>query len=743
MPRPHMLAVALCTALTLLGGCRNAPERADADAAAATAGEPAPDASTERAAAVADNPMLAPWTGPYGGVPAFDRMRVEQVEPALTAAIAAHLAELDAIAAQTAPPTFDNTIVAMEKSGELIGRAQVFFGLYAGNLSTPEFRVVQGKVTPLLADYQSKIAQNEPLFRRIEAVRNSPGFNSLRSDQQRVVQVTYDLFKAGGAQLKGDARARYAAINKELAGLYTDYANHVLADEEGYITWLTADQLGGLPESFTKGAAAIAASKGKPGAWAVLNTRSSIDPFLAYSTERALREKVWKQFYSRGDNGDGNDNNQLIAQILKLRHERSQLLGFKHYAEWRLVDRMAKTPERAMALMEAVWTPAIARVREEVADMQKIADAEGERITIAPWDYRFYAEKVRSQRYAYDSEEVKKYLNLDALTQAMFFVAGELFDFDFSPVPEGSVPVFHPDVKVWEVKRRSNGAHVGLWYLDPFARQGKRSGAWASSYRNHDLLRGAPSVLSSNNSNFIKGAPGEPLLVSWDDATVFFHEFGHALHALSSTVEYPSQNFGVRDYTEFQSQLLERWLLTDEVVNRFFRHVETGATMPPALVAKLKASAAFNQGFATTEYLASAIIDLKLHMIDPAGLDPDAFERDTLNALGMPAQLVMRHRTPHFTHVFSGEGYAAGYYGYLWAEVLTADATEAFIEAPDGFYDKALGKKMVEQLFAARNKMDPAQAYRNFRGRDATIDALLRDRAFAVPASGASGAAAK
>lgn len=737
MLRPHLLVTALCAALSLLGGCASAPDRTTAG----TAGVSAPAAAARPISA--ENPLLAPWRGPYEGVPPFDRMQVGLVQPALEAAIAAHLAELDAIAQQAAPATFDNTIVAMEKSGELIGRAQVFFGLYAGNLSSPEFRAVQTAVTPLLADYQSKIVQNEALFLRIEAVRNGAEFARLTPEQQRVVQVTYDLFKASGAQLEGPARERYAAINNELAGLYTRYANNVLADEEGYITWLGADQLDGLPESFVKAAAAIAESKGKPGSWAVLNTRSSIDPFLTYSTERDLREKVWRTFYSRGDNGDQHDNNALITQILKLRHERSRLLGYDHYAQWRLVDRMAKTPERAMALMQAVWAPATARVREEVADMQQIANAAGDDITIEPWDYRFYAEKVRTQRYAYDSEAVKKYLNLDQLTQAMFYVAGELFDFDFAPVPEGSVPVFHPDVKVWEVKRRSSGQHVGLWYLDPFARAGKRSGAWASSYRNHDRLRGTPSVLSSNNSNFIQGAPGEPVLVSWDDAVTFFHEFGHALHALSSTVTYPSQNFGVRDYTEFQSQLLERWLLTDPVVNKYFRHVETGQPMPAELVDKLKRSAAFNQGFATTEYLASAIIDLKLHMMDPAGLDPDAFERDTLKQMGMPDELVMRHRTPHFTHVFAGEGYAAGYYGYLWAEVLTADATEAFIEAPGGFYDKDLAQKMVDELFAARNKLDPAQAYRNFRGRDATIDALLRDRGFPVPTAGSGSAAGR
>ena len=391
---------------------------------------------------------------------------------------------------------------------------------------------------------------------------------------------------------------------------------------------------------------------------------------------------------------------------------------------------MAKTPERAFALMEAVWPAAVSRVQEEVADMQKIADAEGAGITIEPWDYRFYAEKVRTARYDYDSEAVKKYLNLDQLTLAMFYVAGELFDFDFAPLPEGKVPVYHPDVKVWEVKRRSDGSLVGLWYLDPYARPGKRSGAWASSYRSYDRLHGEPSVLSSNNSNFIKPAPGEPVLVSWDDATTFFHEFGHALHALSAQVDYPSQNWGVRDYTEFQSQLLERWLFTEPVVKQFFRHVETGEPMPAELIDKLKQSASFNSGFSTIEYLASALIDLRLHMVDPTGIDPDAFERDTLSAMGMPKELVMRHRTPHFGHVFASEGYAAGYYGYLWAEVLTADAAEAFAQAPGGYYDKDLAQKMVKYLFAARNTIDPAEAYRQFRGRDATIDALLRDRDF-------------
>ena len=328
---------------------------------------------------------------------------------------------------------------------------------------------------------------------------------------------------------------------------------------------------------------------------------------------------------------------------------------------------------------------------------------------------------------------MKQYLQLDKLREAMFFVAGELFNFSFAPVPEGSVPVWHEDVKVWEVTDKTTGAHVGVWYLDPFARQGKRSGAWASGFRGHDTLDGVEKTpLVTNNSNFIKGAPGEPVLISWDDANTFFHEFGHALHALSSNVDYPTLNGGVRDYTEFQSQLLERWLSTDEVIDNYLVHHETGEPIPDALVAKIKAASTFMQGFSTTEYLASALVDMRFHMVDPTGIDPDAFERETLAELGMPEEIVMRHRTPHFGHIFSGEGYSAGYYGYMWADVLTADAAEAFAEAPGGFYDKEMAKKLVDNLFAPRNALDPAEAYRNFRGRDAKIEALMRDRGFPV-----------
>ena len=428
----------------------------------------------------------------------------------------------------------------------------VYFSIYSGNLSSPAFREVQAKLSPVLAEYRNKITQNTGLFARVKRVYNSAEMASLKPDQRRLVTLVYDQFVRSGAELSAEKAQRYAAIDSELAGLYTKFQNHVLADEEKYL-YLSAELAGGLPESFVSGAYAIATGKGQAGKFAIVNTRSSVDPFLTYSTERALREQVWRAYYSRGDNGDQNDNNALISETLKLRHERSKLLGFANYAQWRLVDRMAKTPERAMALMQAVWPAAIARVKEEVSDMQKIANAAGDKITIEPWDYRYYAEKVRQERFAYDSEAVKQYLNLEQLTDAMFYVAGELFDFKFTALAPGKVPVYHPDVRVWQVTRLSNGAPVGLWYLDPYAREGKRSGAWASSYRSHQTQGGPTTVLSSNNSNFIKAADGEPVLVSWDDATTFFHEFGHALHSLSSTVDYDTLNGGVRDYTEFQS----------------------------------------------------------------------------------------------------------------------------------------------------------------------------------------------
>ena len=699
-----------------LAACSPAPETADSNKS---------DKHT-----LTDNVLLAEFTGPYGGVPAFDKMDLSLLKDALTQGMELSLADYEAIASNPEPANFANTIAEMERAGSELGRVYRYYGIWSSNKSSPEFREIQKEMAPLLSAYGSKISQNKALFERVKAVYESDEMNSLTDEEKRIVTNSYQDFVRNGALLNEADKKRYAEINQELAALHTQFGNNVLADEENYVLYLNEEQLSGLPESFIKAAAGAAEKRGEVGKYAVTNSRSSMDQFLSSSTERELRQKVWETYYNRGDNGDEFDNNPLIKNILKLRHERISLLGYDNYAEWRLEDRMAQNPENAMNLMERVWPAAIARVKEEVADMQAIADAQGATFKIEPWDYRFYAEKVRKDKYALDSGEVKQYLQLDKLREAMFYVAGRLFNFEFTQVPDGKVPVFHEDVKVWEVKDKTSGKFVGLWYLDPFARQGKRSGAWATTYRSYTTFDGEKSVLSSNNSNFVKGADGEPTLISWDDAETYFHEFGHALHFLSANVKYPSSHSGVRDYTEFQSQLLERWLLTDEVINNYLVHYKTGEAIPKSLVDKIKQASTFNEGFKTTEYMASAIMDLLYHTTDPDTFEPDTFEREQLSALGMPDEVVMRHRSTQFTHVFRGEGYAAAYYGYMWSEVLTSDAAEAFAQAPGGFYDKELSERLVKYLFSVRNAMEPGEAYRKFRGRDAEVEALMRDRGF-------------
>lgn len=679
-----------------------------------------------------NNVLLQEFQGPYGGVPAFEKMELSQLKPALEYGMQKNLLEVEAIANNPEAPTFANTIVMLERAGDELSRVFRYWGIWSSNVNSPEFREIQKEMVPKISAFSSKITQNDKLFQRVKAVYESNELKKLTPEEQRVTWLTYNGFARNGATLKGEAKERYAAINQELASLHTKFANNVLADEENYVLYLNKDQLSGLSDSMIAAAASAAKDRGKEGQYAITNSRSSMDPFLTYSDERELREKVWRTYYNRGNNGDEYDNNTLIKQILTLRDERVGLLGHDNYSQWILQDRMAQTPENAMDLMKKVWPAALARVEEEVADMQAVADESGAKITIEPWDYRYYAEKVRKAKYDLDSDEVKQYLQLDKLRDAMFYVAGRLFNFEFSAVPEGSVPVFHPDVKVWEVKDKTSGKHIGLWYLDPFGRKGKRSGAWATTYRSHTTFDGKQTVLSSNNSNFVKGAEGEPSLISWDDAETYFHEFGHALHFLSANVAYPTSHSGVRDYTEFQSQLLERWLTTDEVIDNYLVHYKTGEPIPAELVAKIKQAATFNEGFKTTEYMASAIMDLLYHTTDPELIEPQKFEQEQLAALGMPKQIPMRHRSTHFGHIFSGEGYSSGYYGYMWAEVLTSDAAEAFAGAPGGFYDKEMSEKLVKYLFAVRNAMPPEEAYRKFRGRDAKVEALMRDRGFPV-----------
>ncbi len=676
------------------------------------------------------NPLVAKWEGPFGGVPAFDRVEVELFKPALEEAMSQQLTEIDAIANNTAVPTFENTIAAMERAGRTLNRVASVYAVWASTMAGPEFQSVQREMAPKLAAFNDKITQNAALFKRIETVYNSPEKNRLTPEQQRLAWLYYTNFVRAGARLDSQAKARLSQINQKLAGLYTKFSQNVLADETDLFIELKSEaDLAGLPQSVRDAAASAAASKKIANSWVITNTRSSIDPFLTYSERRDLREKAWRMFVNRGDNGGEHDNNAIITEILQLRAERAKLLGYPTHAHWRLENAMAKTPERAMELMQAVWKPAVARVKEEVADMQALADKEGAKIKIEPWDYRYYQEKVRKARFDLDQTEVKQYLQLEKLREGIFWVAGELFGFNFSPVT--NVPVYHPDVRVWEVTDKATKRHVGLWFFDPYARAGKRSGAWMSAYRSQQRVDGVVTTIVSNNSNFVKGKPGEPVLISWDDATTMFHEFGHALHGLNSDVTYPSVSGTAvaRDYVEFPSQLLEHWLSTPEVLQRFALHYQTGKPIPQALVDRIKRSATFNQGFATVEYLAAALVDMKLHLARDRKIDPDAFERETLAELGMPNEIVMRHRTPQFLHVFSSDAYSAGYYSYLWSDVLTADAYGAFVEA-GGPYDRKVADRLRKNIFSVGNTIDPAEGFKTFRGRDPKIEALMKKRGF-------------
>jgi peptidyl-dipeptidase Dcp len=703
-------------------------------AACATTAREARSMSQAHETSSVKNSLLGAWSGPYGGVPAFDRVEVAHFQPALEASMEMALREIDAIANDPAPPTFENTIVALERSGRAFTDVENIYGVWSATLNGPEFQAVEREMAPRLAAFADEIVQNEKLFARIEAAYHSPDKANLTSEQQRLAWHTYTQFVRSGAKLDAPAKKRMAEINQRLATLYTAFSQNVLADEEKYVVVLESEaDLAGLPPSVRAGAAASAESRGMAGKWVITNTRSAMEPFLTYSARRDLREKVWSNYVDRGDNRDAHDNNAIISEILELRAERARLLGYPTHAHWRVEDSMAKTPERAMSLLEAVWPAAVARVREEVADMQAIANQEGAKLKIAPWDYRYYAEKVRKAKYDFDANEVKPYLELEKLREGMFWVAGELFGFSFAPV--SGLPVYHPDVRAWEVTDKTTGKHVGLWYFDPYARDGKRSGAWMSSYRRQERFERVISPLVSNNANFVKPNPGEPVLISWDDAKTLFHEFGHALHGLSSNVSYPalSGTSVPRDYVEFPSQLLEHWLSTPEFLNAYARHHETGQPIPRELVAKIEKASTFNQGFETVEYLASALVDMRLHLTGDRAIDPDAFEREALAQLGMPGEIVMRHRTPHFSHVFAGDAYSAGYYSYLWADVLTADAYEAFKEG-QGPWDRTVAERLRRDVFSVGNSVDPAEGYRAFRGRDAGIHALMRKRGFPAPA---------
>ncbi len=674
---------------------------------------------------IAKSPLLAEWKGPHGGVPPFDQVKAEEIGPALETAMDAYRRELKAIGENKAAPTFANTIVALEKAGQPFVRVRTIYQTWSSSMKSPEFQKVEQAMAPKLAAFGDEITHDPKLWKRIEAVYAKA--DKLKPEERRLAWLYYTQFSQQGAKLSEADKAKMSELNQKLASLYTQFAQNLLTDEESQA--LVVDDvkdLAGLQRSQIDAAAEEATRRNMKGKYVFANTRSSIEPFLTYASNRALREKAFTMWTKRGDSGGATDNNAIVTQILKARQERSKLLGAPTYAHWHLADTMAKEPQRTMDLMMQVWKPAVAQVKKDVAAMQAIVDAEKGGFPIKPWDYRYYAEKVRKAKYDLDFNEVKPYLQLDKLREAMFWVAGELYGLRFKEVK--GLPVFHPSQTVYEVTGRDN-KHVGYWYFDPYARPGKASGAWMSAYREQNRINGDVTTLVSNNSNFIQAKPGEPVLLEWDDARTLFHEFGHAIHGLLSNVTYTSLSGTntARDFVEFPSQFAENYLRTPEVQKMLVN--AKGEQIPAVLLAKIEKAATFNEGFRTTEFLASAIVDMKMHLAD-AVVEPKSFETGTLTELGMPKEIVMRHRTPQFAHLFTDEGYAAGYYGYLWAEVLDHDAYEAFTEAKNP-YDKATAKRLVDTLFSVGNTVDPAEAYRAFRGRDPKVEALLKARGLA------------
>ena len=658
-------------------------------------------------------------------MPPFDRAQPREVPAAFEAALAEQRAEIAAIVANPAAPDFENTLGALERSGQILDRVARVFGVLRQNVSTPEIQALDREWQPKLAAAEDEILFNPGLFGRIQAVHRSRTDSGLSQEQIRLTELTCDDFVRRGARLDAAGQSRLSEINQALAALFSDFRSKVLAAENTWTVLDSTDGLAGLPSSFVSAARVAAEERGLPGKWAIVNTRSSVDPFLTFSTRRDLREAVWRKFKTRGDEGDDNDTKAIITSIVRLRAERASLLGFASHAHWQMADTMAATPAAAKALLAKVWPAAVAQVAQDVADMQEIADADGAGMAIRPWDYLHYAEKVRKARFDLDQSELKPYFELNNMVAAALWSAERRYGVRFTEIT-GAVPVFHPDVRVFEVIDVPAGAHRGLFYLDNFARAGKRSGAWASSYRVQHKLDGGATAISSNNNNFVHGAPGEPVLISLDDATTLFHEFGHALHSLLQDITYPGLASTPRDFVEFPSQVNECWLLTRDLLDRFARHHQTGEPMPSSLVDKIKESEKFNQGYVTVEYLAAAILDMELHTRADGDLDPVAFERDELARIGMPAEIVLRHRLPHFDHLFGSDFYSAAYYSYMWSDVMAADTWQAFVDA--GPWDPELCARMRRDILSNGNTTDRSDAYRRFRGRDPDVGALLESR---------------
>ncbi|MEM7054644.1 MAG: M3 family metallopeptidase, partial [Pseudomonadota bacterium] len=699
------------------------PEEAQESAAVA---EPAQeveaaemDESTE-----ADNPLLADWDTPFGAPP-LDQIEEAHFLPAYEVALANNTAEIEAIASNPEAATFENTLLALEQSGRELGRiSRVFFNL-TSSASNDEIRAIQREISPRLAAHGASITLNPELFARIDSLYQTRETLGLTPQQTRVLETTHEDFIRAGAQLEGADRERFAEIRAALAGLYTQFSQNEQADREAWTLALSEEDIAELPDFIVSAAAGAAADRDMEGHVVTL-ARSSVEPFLQSSPNREQRETAWRAWTQRGDNDNDNDNKDTIREILALRLEMANLLGFETFAHYRTGGTMAGTPDAAMSLMEKVWWPARDRALEEAEDIEARIAAAGLEHELEPWDWRYYTEQVRAERYDLDESEVKAYLQLDKMIEAMFYVSERLFNITF--VERDDIPTYHPDVRVWAMQN-PEGEIAGLFYGDFFARPGKRGGAWMSSFRPQNGVTGElPLIL--NNCNYNKPAEGEAALISFTDAVTLFHEFGHGLHGLLSNTEFPSlAGTSVdRDFVEFPAQIYEHWLSQTEVLERFALHYETGEPMPPELLGRVLEATQFNQGFATVEFLNSGFVDLAYHLnTDPASIEIDTFENEVLQGRENLEDIPMRHRSTHFLHTFAGEGYSAGYYSYLWAGVLDNDGFAAFEEAGD-IFDPELAQKLYESVYSAGDKQRAMDAYIGFRGREPNVDALLRNR---------------
>ncbi|MEO0463839.1 MAG: M3 family metallopeptidase [Pseudomonadota bacterium] len=686
------------------------------------------DKAADMTAMMADNNPLAAASPLDFGAPQFAKMTPDFYAEAMQVGMRDNLAEVRAIADNPAAPTFENTITAMEESGQLLSRSSsLFFNMTSAN-TNDALQAIQREFAPKLAAHGNTISLDPKLFARIKTIYDARGTLGLNAEQMRLVERYYTRFARSGALLEGAERARFAAINERLATLQTLFSQNMIKDTADW-TLVIEDEadLAGLSDTFRASAAEAASAAGQEGKWLINLQRSSVEPFLKFADNRELRQQAFEAWARRGDNDDAEDNKAIIAETLRLRSERAKLLGYNNHAEYQLADRMAKTPEAARGLVEQVWEPALKRAKEERAAIIAMMKKEGANHELAAWDWRYYAEKVRQERFDLSESEIRPYFKMNNMIDAQFWVANQLFGLEFKE--RDDLPVYDPTVRVWEVSDAS-GKHVGLFYGDYVARPNKRSGAWMSSYRTQSKLGEGrtPQVV-----NVLSTAGGETNLLSYDSANTLFHEFGHGLHGLLSDVTYPTLagTSVATDFVEFPAQLYEHWLLTPEVLSRFAKHHETGEPMPQELVDRLIAARNFNQGFATVEFLASAFVDLDFHELDeiPEDFDVAAFEKASLERIGMPSEMVMRHRPPHFGHIFAG-GYSAGYYAYLWSEILDADGFDAFKEKGDVF-DKETADKVYKYVYSAGNLRDWNDAYVGFRGREPSVEPLLRGRGFA------------